>query len=108
MSASVQIVQGIENDVELLKPCGAEARLLDVSVVGFESDSRVEFGRGLLCNLPSIDISRVPAQSECHLPEPLTSLYARDEIGIGDSGYSNQWCPSQLCELRRIPSLLGS
>lgn len=51
MSASIEIVQRIEYEVEALEPVNVEARVLDVCMVSFELDAWIEFAGGVLGNL---------------------------------------------------------
>ena len=44
MAAGVEIVQGIEDEVEGLEPFNVELGVFDVGVVGGEGDGGVEFG----------------------------------------------------------------
>ena len=54
MPSRIKIVQGIEDKYEALKPCYVELRILDVGMVRFELDVRVEIGGALLCDLNKV------------------------------------------------------
>ena len=51
MPSCVKIIQGIEDDIEALKPFDVELRVLDVGMMRLELYVRVEFCRALFCNL---------------------------------------------------------
>lgn len=51
MASSIEVVEGVENDVELAKPFYVELQIFDVGVVGFELDVWVELLRDFLRNL---------------------------------------------------------
>ena len=53
MPSRVEIVQGVEDQVEALEPLYVELGIFDVCVMRFKSDVRVEFGGGLFGNLAS-------------------------------------------------------
>lgn len=50
MAARIQVVKGIENNVKAAKPFEAKLRILDVGMMGFDIDARVEAGSGLFGN----------------------------------------------------------
>ena len=68
MSPCVQIIQRIEDDVETLKPIDVELRVLDVGMVGFELDIRIEFGGAVFRNL------EVNVMLACACPEDVEVL----------------------------------
>jgi len=51
MSACIEVIERVEDDVELLEPCDVELRVLDVVVVGFDLDVGVELLRRFFGNL---------------------------------------------------------
>jgi hypothetical protein len=51
MSTCIEIVEGVKDDVKLLKPRDAELRVLDVVVVGFDLDVGIELLRRFFRNL---------------------------------------------------------
>jgi hypothetical protein len=51
MTACLEIIQRIENDLEALKPRDIELGVLDIVMVCHDLDVRVESEGGLLCNL---------------------------------------------------------
>lgn len=51
MPSSIEVVQRIEDYIEALEPLYIEPRILDVCMVCFELDVRVEFGGGLFRDL---------------------------------------------------------
>ena len=53
MSSGFEIVQRIEYDFEFLEPGDIEFRILDIVMVRLDLDVRVEFARGLFCDLIS-------------------------------------------------------
>jgi hypothetical protein len=57
MSSRVQIVKGIENDRVFLEEFNIVLRILDVSVIGFEFNVRVELCSSLFCNLLCISMT---------------------------------------------------
>ncbi|KAL8966129.1 MAG: hypothetical protein Q9183_003511, partial [Haloplaca sp. 2 TL-2023] len=54
MSSSIDIVQGVENDLEAGEPVDIELRVLDVTMIGLKLDVRIEFGGALFCDLREI------------------------------------------------------
>lgn len=51
MSARIDIVKRVEDDIEALEKVDVESRVFDVRVIGFDVNIRVEFASRLLCNL---------------------------------------------------------
>lgn len=51
MSARIDVVEGVEDDVESLEPCDIELRVFDVVVVSFDLDVGVELVRRFFGNL---------------------------------------------------------
>jgi hypothetical protein len=51
VAAGVEIVQGIEDEVEGLEPFDVELRVFDVGVMSGEGDMGVEFGGGFFSDL---------------------------------------------------------
>lgn len=51
MPPRIQIIQRIKDDLEALKKLDVELRVLNVCVIGFELDARIELRRGLFRNL---------------------------------------------------------
>ena len=51
VSASIDIVEGVEDDVKAFEKVDVESRIFDVRVVGFDVDVRVELASGFFCNL---------------------------------------------------------
>lgn len=51
MTSSIEIVEGVENDVELAEPFYIELRIFDIGVVRFEFDVWVELFGDFLRNL---------------------------------------------------------
>lgn len=54
MASSIEVVEGIENDVELAEPFYVKLRIFDIGMVGFEFDVWVELLRDFLRNLDII------------------------------------------------------
>lgn len=87
MATSVQVVEGIEDNVESFKPINVELGILDVRMVGFKLCVGPEFTSDLLRDLHEGSRLVRPRQSTTeviHIPGPLAFLYAHDEIRIGD------------------------
>ena len=55
MPSRIQVIQGVEDNVEALKPVDVELRILDVCMVCHELDVGVELSGGLSRNLGTID-----------------------------------------------------
>jgi len=51
VSARIDIVKRIEDDVEALEKVDVELRIFDIPVIGFDVDVWVELTRRLFCNL---------------------------------------------------------
>lgn len=59
MSACIEVVERVEDDIELLEPCNVELRVLDVIVVGFDFDVGIELLRRFFGNL--LQYQRMPS-----------------------------------------------
>lgn len=74
MSSRIEVVQCVENDSEALEPSDVEIGVLDVCMMRFDLDIRVEFPGGLLCNLRYTRLSACCSiQKEKILPKLSTS-----------------------------------
>jgi hypothetical protein len=51
MSACIEVIERVKDDVELLEPRDVELRILDVVVVGFDLDVGIELLRRFFGNL---------------------------------------------------------
>lgn len=51
MPARVQIIERVENNLKALEPCNVEFGVLDVVMIGFNLDVRVESASGFFCDL---------------------------------------------------------
>lgn len=51
MTARIEVIEGVEDDIKCLKPCNVELGVFDVVVVGFNLDVGVELMRRLFGNL---------------------------------------------------------
>ncbi len=54
MASRIEVIKGIEDECEALKPFYVELRIFDVGMVRLELDMRVELGGALLCDLNEV------------------------------------------------------
>jgi hypothetical protein len=90
----IEIVQRVEDDAECLEPRDIEARVLDVVVICFDLDFRVEFACRFFCNLSHV--------SACPATSPACPVTAYQRLGLLDMLGAEQELPVQVAEVDRV------